>query len=211
MRLIAAALLATVALTPLAAQEHPTAAQLPHAAPGAPVASRIQAGSYTVDTGHTQLLFTVTHLGFSEYTGQFTQPTGTLVVDRAHPANSRVDISFPIDKVSTTVPALNTHLMSADFFDAARFPTARFVSTRIVVRGTTGTITGNLTLHGVTRPVTLNARFVGAGPAVMGPPTLNIGFAATGTIQRSEFGLSYGVPLISDRVDLTINAAFARQ
>lgn len=211
MRLLTAALLAAIAAVPAIAQEHPTAAQLPHVAPGAPIASRITSGTYDVDTGHTQLLFTVTHLGFSQYTGQFTQPTGTLTVDRARPADSRVDITFPIDKVSTTVAALNTHLMSADFFDAARFPTARFVSTGIVVRGTAGTVTGNLTLHGVTRPVTLQARFVGAGPAPMGPPTLNIGFSATGSIRRSDFGLGYGVPLISDRVDLVINAAFSKR
>ena len=215
MRLYAAALLATPLLLgtamPLVAQEHPTAAQMPHVVPGAPIASRITSGTYDVDTGHTQLLFTVTHLGFSNYTGQFTQPTGTLTVDRARPANSRVDITFPIDKVSTTVAALNTHLMSADFFDAARFPTARFVSTGIVVRGTTGTITGNLTLHGVTRPVTLQARFVGAGSAPMSPPALNIGFSATGSINRSDFGLGYGIPLVSDRVDLVINAAFAKR
>jgi len=70
---------------------------------------------------------------------------------------------------------------------------------------------GNLTLKDVTKPVVLQARFVGAGKAVMGPPKINFGFAATTSIKRSDFGISYGLPLVSDKVDLTINAAFVAQ
>ena len=186
----------------------PASAQLPKVAPGAPIASRVVAGTYSVDPAHTQLLFTVNHLGFSLYTGAFTNPTGTLTLDPKRPATAKVDISFPIKDVKTTDARLDAHLQAADFFDAAKFPVARFVSTRVVASGTNATIIGNLTLRGVTRPVTLKARFIGAGPAPMGPPKLNIGFAATGTIKRSDFGISYGVPLVSDTVELTINAAF---
>ena len=127
--------------TPLLAQ------QMPKTAPGAPIAARATAGTYKVDGGHTQVLFTVNHMGFSTYTGQFTQPTGTLVLDPANHANDRVEIVFPIDKVSTTVAALDEHLKKSDFFDAAKYPEGRFVSTRITVRGTNATIAGDLTLH----------------------------------------------------------------
>ena len=203
MRFIAPlAAIAALAAVPLAAQ------QMPKTPPGAPIASRVIAGTYAVEPSHTQLLFTVNHLGFTEYTGQFTNPTGTLVLDPKNPARDKVEIVFAIDKVSTTVPALDAHLKTAEFFDAAKFPEARFVSTKVTVQGTNATIVGNLTLKGVTKPVVLKARFVGAGPAPMGPPTLNVGFAATTSIKRSDFGLGYGVPMVSDRVDLTINAGF---
>lgn len=205
MRLALASLLALAAV-PVLAQD------LPKEAPGAPDPSRAVAGTYMVDPDHTQVLFTLGHLGFSEYTGMFTGPTGTLTLDPANPANDKVDVTFPVNKVRTTVAALDEHLQTPDFFDAAKYPTAHFVSTKVTKTGdAAATIDGNLTLHGVTRPVSLDVRFVGAGNMVMGPPVLNIGFAATTTIKRSDFGLGYGVPLVSDDVLLTINAAFAKK
>ncbi|TPG43177.1 polyisoprenoid-binding protein [Sphingomonas koreensis] len=205
MRLAFAALLAFAAVPALAQQ-------MPSVAPGTPDPSRVVAGTYQVNTDHTQLLFTVSHLGFSEYTGMFTNPTGTLTLDPAHPAANKVEVTFPIAKVRTTVPELDAHLQTADFFDAAKYPTAHFVSTKVTVIGDgAATIDGNLTLHGVAKPVSLDARFVGAGKGIMGPPNPNIGFAATTTIKRSDFGLSGGIPLISDDVLLTINAAFEQK
>lgn len=205
MRLAFAALLALAAV-PVLAQD------LPKEAPGAPDPARAVAGTYAVDPDHTQVLFTLGHLGFSEYTGMFTRPTGTLTLDPANAANDKVDISFPIAKVLTTSSELDTHLQSADFFDVATYPTARFISTKVTKTGDgAATIDGTLTLHGVTKPVSLDVRFVGAGKMVMGPPVPNIGFAATTTIKRSDFGLGYGVPLVSDDVLLTINAAFAKK
>lgn len=191
--------------TPLLAQ------QTPATTPGAPIATRATAGTYAVDSGHTQVLFTVNHMGFSTYSGQFTQPTGTLVLDPANHARDRVEIVFPIDKVSTTVAALDAHLKTPDFFDAAKYPEGRFVSTSITVHGTTATIAGNLTLRGVTKPVVLAAKFVGAGSSPMGAHKTNVGFSATTSVKRSDFGISYGIPLVSDKVDLVINAAFQAQ
>ena len=184
----------------------PLGAQAP-AVPGAPDPARVVSGTYTVDSGHTQLLFTVNHLGMTEYTGQFVTPTGTLTLDAKNPSASKVEVVFPVAKVSTTVPALDEHLKKADFFDAEKFPEARFVSTKIVARGTNATITGNLTLKGVTKPVVLQARFVGAGPDMRSKKPY-VGFAATGTIKRSDFGISYGVPMVSDEVKLVVNAGF---
>ncbi|WP_457312123.1 YceI family protein [Sphingomonas sp. UYAg733] len=154
------------------------------------------------------MLFTVNHLGFTEYSGQFTTPTGTLTLDPAHPAASKVSISFPVAKVSTTVAELDTKLQSAEFFDAAKFPAITFVSTKVVAKGTTAIITGNLTIKGITKPVTLNARLIGAGKAFWGEKKTNVGFAATTAIKRSDFGMGSGVPLVSDRIDLVINAGF---
>ncbi|MDH7971023.1 YceI family protein [Sphingomonas sp. AR_OL41] len=187
------------------------AQQMPTTPPGAPIASRVTAGTHTIDGAHTQVLFTVNHLGFSNYTGQFAQPSGTLVLDPKNPSRDKVEVTFQIDKVQTTVPALDAHLKKPEFFDSTMFPEGKFVSTRVTVKGMTATIAGNLTLKGVTRPVILQARFIGAGKAPYPPNKTNIGFTATTSIKRSDFGISYGVPLVSDKVDLTINAAFEAQ
>jgi len=189
----------------------PVVAQMtmPTTQPGKSDPRLAKSGTYTIDPAHTQVLFTVNHLGWTEYTGQFTNPTGTLTLETKAPANSRVEVSFPIDKVRTTVGELDTHLGAADFFDFAKFPTATFVSTRVTKTGTgTANIAGNLTIRGVTKPIVLRARYVGAGPEFWGDKKEAIGFAATTSIKRSDFGLSQGIPLVSDKVDLTINAGF---
>ena len=183
-------------------------AQTPTTPPGKPDPALATAGAYKLDPDHTQVLFTVNHLGFSEYTGQFTQPSGTMTLDPGNSSAAKVSVSFPIAKISTTVAAIGEHLKEPDFFDAAKFPTGTFVSTKVAASGTNATITGDLTLKGVTKPVTLQARFVGAGPGPQGAHKTNIGFHATTSISRSDFGISYGVPMVSDRVDLVINAAF---
>ena len=192
----------------LALATAPLLAQTPAGPPGTADAGKVVSGTYQVEPRHSQVLFTVNHLGFTEYTGQFTQPTGTLVVDAANPGNSKVDVTIPIDKVLTTVPALDAHLKTPDFFDAAKFPTAKFVSTKVTINGTTATIAGDLTLKDVTKPVVLTARFVGAGNATQGAKKLNFGFAATTSVKRSDFGINFALPGVSDKVDLTINAGF---
>ena len=173
----------------------------------------VAAGHYQIDPAHTQVLFTVRHLGVSLYTGQFTQPTGGMTLDPAHPENDRVEVAFPIAKVSTTVPALDAHLQKPEFFDATHFPEGRFVATAVSLDpagGNRATITGSLTLKGTTRPVVLQARFTGAATNPM-TGKANGGFTATTTVKRSEFGVSYGLPMVSDEVTLRINAAFERQ
>lgn len=189
-----------VPMLALAAASSVVIAQTPTTAP-------IQSDTYQVDTGHTQVVFTLMHLGTSFYTGQFTQPTGTLTIDVGHPENDKVDITFPIAKVSTTVAALDAHLQKPEFFDSAKFPDGHFTSTRVAITGTSAVISGNLTLKGVTKPVTLTTHFVGAGVNPMSKKT-GVGFMAETSIKRSDFGINYGLPMVGDDVKLTINAAF---
>lgn len=181
----------------------------PMAIPGTPEPARVKAGTYKVDAAHTQVAWTVNHMGYNAYHGLFGDMTGTLTIDPAKPSAAALSIEIPISRTETTSEELNKHLMSADFFDVAKFPTARFVSTKVDVKGTTARISGNLTLHGVTKPVVLDARFIGAGDHPM-TKALNIGFEATTAINRSDFGISYGVPIVSDRVELRITAAFEK-
>jgi len=198
-------LAATIAATTL-----PVFAQMPTTPPGAPDAARVSGGSYTADPGHSQVAFTVNHLGFSLYRGIFGEISGTMTLDPKAPAKAKVSIDVPIDKVVTTSTKLNEHLMKPEFFDAAKFPTAHFESTSIVAKGMTAMITGNLTIKGVTKPVVLKAKFIGAGKSMMPGGSEAIGFEATTSIKRSDFGVSYGIPLVPDLVPLDISVAFEK-
>lgn len=198
----AAVLAAAFALGPVVAQDTP-------ALPGAPDPARVQAGTYAVDPMHTQVAFTVNHFGFSNYVGLFGMATGSLTIDPAQPAKARVSIEIPMNEVRTSSTELDQHLKGPDFLDTKQYPTAKFVSTAVKVDGTTAEITGNLTLHGVTRPVTLDAQFTGAGTQPMNKK-LNVGFSGVTTIKRSEFGIGKYVPLVSDEVELAITVAFEK-
>lgn len=176
--------------------------------PGQPIASRVAAGTYQVDPNHTQVAWEVNHMGFSILEGMFPVSGGSLTIDPAKPAATRLDVTIPIDAVATTSEPFAHHLKTDQIFDAAKFPTARFVSSGVVPRGgNKATVTGMLTIKGVTKPVTLDATFIGAGinPQNKKP---NIGFGASGTVKRSDFGVALAAPIVSDEVRLHIHAAF---
>jgi len=169
-------------------------------------ASAFAADTYKLDAGHTSVTFQYTHFGFSHPTGKFMNAVGTVTLDDATPANSSVEVSFDINGINTGVAALDTHLKSADFFDAAKFPTATFKSTKVVqTSATTADVTGDLTIHGVTKPVTLKVTLNKKDVHPM-MKKVDAGFTATGTINRSDFGMGNYVPAVSDQVDLYIEA-----
>ncbi|MEN3746777.1 YceI family protein [Sphingomonas sp. HF-S3] len=193
----------------------PVIAQQDAALPGAKDPARVTAGTYTVDPHHTLVSWKVNHFGFNDYFGLFGDATGTLTIDPAKLAEAKVDITIPVSKVTTASAGLTAHLLkpaeagkTADFF-GANPADARFVSKRVSPRGTRAVITGDLTLNGVTRPVTLEAEFTGAGANPMSKKQ-TVGFAATTRINRSEFNVGYAVPMVSDAVDLTITVAFEK-
>jgi polyisoprenoid-binding protein YceI len=190
------------------------AALLIGAAPAPPAVSTtpatVPAGTYRIEPAHTRVQFTVSHLGFTDWWGDFTRVSGTLALDPARLAASRLDVTIPVATVSTTNSVLDGELRSADWFDAARYPAIRFVSTRIVRAGPAkATVYGNLTFHGVTRPVALDTRFVGAGVNPLSK-AYTIGFNATTTIRRSDYGVKMDVPLVGDRTTIRISAAFEK-
>ena len=206
-------ILAPLALLALAA---PGTAQMPMQQPGKPNAALVTAGTYTVDPNHTLIGWKVNHLGFNDYFGIFGSTTGTLVLDPAHPAMDKLDVTIPVSKVTTANAGLTAHLLrpgkdggKPDFFGPDQAD-AHFVSTAVKVLpgGRSATITGNLTLNGVTAPVTIAASFSGAGMGMT--KALTVGFHGSTTIKRSAFGLVGYVPLISDAVQLDITAAFEK-
>jgi polyisoprenoid-binding protein YceI len=209
---LAAASLAALTIGSLHAQQGG-----PPPIPGTMDVSRAEAGTYSADPNHTLIGWRVNHLGFSDYFGIFGGSTGTLTIDPAAPQNAKVDITIPVASVTTANAGLTAHLLKpagesgkADFFGANPAP-AHFVSTKVEPNGTKATITGDLTLNGVTKPVVIEAEFTGAGKAMMPPNKVTLGFEGTTTIKRSDFGVGYGIPLVSDEVELDITTAFEKQ
>ncbi|HYD25518.1 MAG TPA: YceI family protein [Croceibacterium sp.] len=188
--------------------------------PGQMDVSRAQAGTYALDPNHTLIGWRVNHFGFNDYFGIFGGSTGTLTIDPAAPQNAKVDVTIPIANVTTANAGLTDHLLRAgrdggkpDFF-GPNPAAARFVSTSVMPNGTKAMIHGDLTLNGVTKPVTIEAEFTGAGNSMMGNK-LTLGFEGTATIKRSDFGISFGimngVAMVSDEVELDITTAFEKQ
>lgn len=171
----------------------------------------VKAGTYKVEPYHTQAVFSVSHFGFTNFSGVFSGASGSLVLDPAKPSATRLEVTIPVQSVQTTVGVLDGMLKGDQWFDAAKFPAATFTSTKVVRSGKdTAVISGNLTLHGVTKPIKLNAHFIGAGVNPL-DKSFTAGFEATGTIKRSDFGVSTYVPLVGDDVRLTIAGAFVLQ
>jgi len=167
-------------------------------------------GAYVVEPAHTRVQFAVSHIGFTHYFGDFTGAKGTLVLDPKDVAASKVDITLPVASVSTTNATLDGELRSAAWFDAATYPTIRFVSTKVVrTAPDKATITGELTLHGVTRPVELAATFNGSGVNPL-DKNYTVGFDATATLKRSDFGVKTYLPMIGDETSVRISAAFEK-
>jgi len=171
---------------------------------GASFAAQAAPVTYKLDPSHTMVLFSWNHFGFSNPTANLGIGEGTVVYDEAKPANSSVEVSLPLANLDTHVSALDEHLKKPDFFDAAKYPVVTFRSTRVEpLGGNKFKVTGDLTVHGVTKPVVLDATLNKAGmqPMLKVPA---IGFDATATIKRSDFGMGAYVPNVSDEVQIRI-------
>lgn len=161
--------------------------------------------AYTFDPMHTSVTWHANHFGFSNPSGKWFAD-GTLMFDESAPQKSQVNTTIQIASLDTGIPKFTEHLLSNAFFDAPKFPTATFVSKKIVATGkNTYNVTGLLTLHGQTNSITLTAVINKAG---IHPFTKKkaVGFSATGSIYRSDFGMTTYIPGISDKVELNIEA-----
>lgn len=191
------------------------------APPIAPVATQVAAGTFTLDPAHASLIFRVSHLGFSNYTAQFTRFGAELVFDPANPEAMSLNATVDPASVETNFRSdefdMNGIIAGPEFLDALQFPDMSFVTTRVRLTGPDrAAVTGDLTLHGVTRPITLRARFNGGyPPQAFDPGGARIGFSAMGTLYRSDFGIGFGIPApgttlgVSDAVEIVIEAEFS--
>ncbi len=171
---------------------------------GAAVSVQAAPVTYKLDPGHTMVLFSWNHFGYSNPTADFGLGEGTVVFDEQHPAQSSVEVTLPLAGLDTHVPALDKHLKEADFFDADKYPTVTFKSTKVQpLGGHKFRVTGDLTVHGVTKPVVLAATLNKVGPHPM-TKAQAIGFDATASIKRSDFGIGAYVPNVSDEISIRI-------
>ena len=170
----------------------------------------VEGGNFKLDKSHARIIFSTTHLGFSTYYGFFSDFDAKLDYDPKSPTKSALEVTINLDGLVTNDPKLNENLKSADYFDVAKFPVATFKSTKINMTGAAkGQITGDLTLHGVTKPVVLDVILNRGGT---NPVTQDyiLGFDATGALSRSDFGIKTLVPFVGDKVNLIISCEFDR-
>lgn len=160
--------------------------------------------AYKLDPTHTNVLAQWSHFGFSNPFANFGNVEGTVVYDAQNVGNSSVQVTLPLSGLESFTPKFNEHLLSADFFDAAKFPNATFKSTKVEAAGDGKLkVTGDLTIKDVTRPVVLDATLNKAGNHPMSKaPT--IGFDATTTISRTDFGVGAYAPNVGDTITLRI-------
>ncbi len=163
--------------------------------------SALAADSYTIDPNHTFPHFSINHLGFSTMQGRFDKTSGNVTLDRAA-KNGSVEIAIETASISTGYVKRDEHLKSPDFFNAAEFPNITYKSTSVHFKGDTpSSVDGNLTISGVTKPVTLTIDAFNCGANPMNKKD-ECGAAASAQIKRSDFGVKYGLPAIGDDVRL---------
>ncbi len=161
--------------------------------------------SYAIDPGHTSVVVTWTHFGFSHPTADLSNITGNIDFDASNVSKSSIDVSIPTDTINTHVEALTTEFKGAEYFDVAKFPTASFKSTKVVSKGNNKIdVYGDLTIKDITKAVVLHAVLNKQGIHPM-MKKQTVGFDAKTTFKRSEFKLDKYVPAVSDDVTLTLS------
>jgi polyisoprenoid-binding protein YceI len=163
------------------------------------------AEKFVLDNQHSYLLWEIEHLGFSKQVGKW-YVDGFVVLDKEHPDKSKVEAIINMANIVTGIPELDKHLKAKGFFDVNAFPKATFVSNKVdVINDTSAKVTGTLTLHGVSKPVTLMVTMnkVGKNPI---NEKMGVGFTATTTIKRSDFGINAFLPNLGDEVTIQIGA-----
>jgi polyisoprenoid-binding protein YceI len=169
------------------------------------------ADHYKFDPAHTQVIFSIEHMGLSHPFGRFDKTEGGYTFDPADVEHSAVDATIDINSIDMGSDKWNEHLKGKDFFNAEKFPTMTFKSTKIEKTGEkTGKLTGDLTLLGVTKPVTLDVTYFKTAPHPMNKNMMS-GFTATGTLKRSDFGMNAYLPMVGDEVQMQINVEGIRQ
>lgn len=164
---------------------------------------------YQIDPTHTATLFSWNHLGFSTPTANFSDIQGNITVDFEKPANSAVQVTIPTSSVNTNVKVLDEHLQKPEFFDAAKYPNITFKSTKVQALGNNKyKITGDLTIKNVTKPVVLDTVLNKQGVHPM-TKAQAIGFNATTSFNRSEFGIGAYAPNVSDKITVNITTEAA--
>ena len=175
-------------------------------------ASALEEGAYSLDPDHAALTFRVDHLGFSDYVGRFERFDVVLDFDPENPEAAQVEAVIDMTSLNVANDEFAETLRGPQWFDAARFPEARFVSTAIEITGeNTGVMSGNLTLRGETAPAALNVTFNGGARDRLRRGAYVVGFSATGAFDRRTFGVDRFSGIVGDEVSIEIEAEFIRR
>ena len=171
----------------------------------------MKAGRYRLDPAHGKITWSISHLGFSTYYGQFTDVSGDLTLDPAAPDKSTLSIKIGTGSANGLNDKLNAHLKQPDFFDVEKFPEATFVSQSVEPTSpTTARVNGTLTLRGVSKPVSFDATFNQAGVNPV-DKIYSVGFDGRTEIKRSDFGVNAFMQLLGDEVTLRLEGEFKLQ
>ncbi|MBR9858461.1 MAG: hypothetical protein GYB38_12210 [Gammaproteobacteria bacterium] len=173
------------------------------------LAGPVMAADYKVDPAHTTAVFEVSHMGFSTLLGRFNTLEGEYQFDAENPAAAKASFTIEADSVDTNHQERDKHLRSPDFFDVRQYPTLNFASTGYEGDKDGGKLSGDLTVHGVSQPVTFDVSFIGEGEDPWGG--YRNGFNAETTIKRSDFGMSYGLPGVGDDIHIKLFVEGIRQ
>lgn len=173
--------------------------------------AKVPAGDYALDKRHASLLVKVPHMGgFSKFTMRFDRLDGRFTYDPATWGATKVTITADPASINTGLPDFDKTIAGPSYFDSAKYPTITFVSTKAEGADGKGTVSGDLTFHGVTKPVVLDVTFNGAGPGMMGAGT-RIGFSGTTRLKRSDFGVTTMSQFAGDDLDLLFEVEFTKK
>jgi polyisoprenoid-binding protein YceI len=220
-------LLLVAALAACSPKQEQAPAETAQTAAPAPAATKLEApmeapaGAYTIDPAHTSVLFRVSHVGFSNYTARFKKASAQLQLDPQNLAASSVTVTIDAKSLETDFPNVaehdfNAQLTGEQWLDAAKYPEITFRSTNVEVTGPRAMrIHGDLTIRGVTHPMTLETRLNGGYAGHPMDKNARVGFSAHGTLKRSEYGISYGIPQpgstfgVGDEVEVIVETEFS--
>lgn len=197
----------------LAACQEPAQTAAPAPVAHTPVVTDLPSGAYRIDAAHSTLHFRVNHLGFANYTASFARFSADLTLDPADPASAQLNATIDARSLALPNPPAGflEDMLGAGWFNTAQYPEITFRSTNVELTGAnTARVIGDFTLHGITKPVTLDVTFNGGYVGHEFDPNARIGFSARGAFNRSDFGMGYGVPPegstmgVSDRVEVII-------
>ncbi|MEY2487059.1 MAG: hypothetical protein QOH39_2707 [Verrucomicrobiota bacterium] len=173
------------------------------------VLSANAADTFKIDPAHSSVVFSVQHLGVSNLYGRFNDISGTVVFDKDNPSKTSVEVSVAVDSLDTHFPKRDQNLKSPDYFDAKQFATITFKSKKVEGAGDAFKVTGDFTLHGVTKPLTVDFKKVGEGKGVQGEP--RAGGETRFTIKRSDFGMNFQQGAVGDDVTIILSVEGVKQ
>jgi polyisoprenoid-binding protein YceI len=173
--------------------------------------AKVPGGTYELDVSHANVTFEIMHMNFSNYVGRFNSFTATADFDPKNPAASKATVKIDPASIDTNHEVLEKDLRGKNFLEVETYPEITFVSDRLEITGAnSGKLHGQFSLHGVTKPLILDVQFNGGGKNPMSGK-FTLGFVATGSLKRSDYGMTYIIPIVADELTFRFNGEFVKK